>query len=140
MEVYLEKLRFNIVMNAAVSLSLSLVTLLLLRQSPTIVNFLLPTVEGFLIAMVLVYLIPLDRWCPIWAKKIGIPPLLLTLVSIAFVNVTVITFILNAQANSITAETLGNWAKALPILYLTAIVASLLTAKSYERITSEKTS
>ena len=134
----MEKLRFNIVMNAVVSLSLSLVTLLLLRQPPTAINFLLPTIEGFLIAMVLVYVIPLDKWCPVWAKKVGIPPLLLTLVSIAFVNVTVITFILNAQANSITAETLVNWAKSLPILYLTAIIASLLTAKSYERITSEK--
>ncbi|MGT2754878.1 hypothetical protein [Streptococcus ovis] len=134
----MEKLRFNIVMNTAVSVSLSLVTLLLLRQPPTAINFLLPTIEGFLIAMVLVYVIPLDKWCPVWAKKVGIPPLLLTLVSIAFVNVTVITFILNAQANSITAETLVNWAKSLPILYLTAIIASLLTAKSYERITSEK--
>ena len=134
----MEKLRFNIVMNTAVSVSLSLVTLLLLRQPPTAINFLLPTIEGFLIAMVLVYVIPLDKWCPVWAKKVGIPPLLLTLVSIAFVNVTVITFILNAQANSITAVTLVNWAKSLPILYLTAIIASLLTAKSYERITSEK--
>lgn len=127
----MEKVKFNCLMNAVVSVALSIVTLIILRQMPGVFNFLLPTIEGFAIAMVLTTVLPLERWGATLAQKMKLPEMLGSLVLIAFANVTCITFILNAQSNSLTAASILTWLKGLPIFYLTAIVVSMITARLY---------
>ncbi|MGT2750950.1 hypothetical protein ACVRXF_08655 [Streptococcus orisasini] len=52
------KLKFDVVMTVA----LSMVSLILLKQLLGILNFVIPTVEGFTIAMILASFLPLDSW------------------------------------------------------------------------------
>ncbi|AXQ78277.1 hypothetical protein DDV21_003875 [Streptococcus chenjunshii] len=125
------KLKFNGVMNAAVSLALSCVTLLLLKQGPDWSNFILPTAEGFVIAMFLTTVFPLERWGRSAAKKVSLPQMTGTLILTAFVNVTCITFILTFQQQPLTVGQLQLWAKTLPVFYLTAVTVSSLVAKVY---------
>ena len=125
------KLKFNGVMNAAVSLALSCVTLLLLKQGPDWSNFILPTAEGFVIAMFLTTVFPLERWGRSAAKKVSLSQMAGTLILTAFVNVTCITFILTFQQQPLTVSQLQFWAKTLPVFYLAAVTVSSLVAKVY---------
>ncbi|MGT2924485.1 hypothetical protein ACVR0O_04685 [Streptococcus caviae] len=127
------KLKFNIAMNAAVSVALSMVSLILLKQLPGIFNFVIPTIEGFAIAMFLTSFLPLDSWGKEIAKKIKLPEMAGALILIALVNVTSITFILNWQSHSLSQEAIIIWLKGLPVFYLTAIIVSMITAKWYLR-------
>ena len=52
------KLKFDVVMTVA----LSMVSLILLKQLLGILNFVIPTVEGFTIAMILASFLTLDSW------------------------------------------------------------------------------
>ncbi|MEX2783661.1 hypothetical protein AB3331_00525 [Streptococcus sp. H49] len=129
----MEKLKFNSLMNGAVSVALSSVTLLLLGQSPTRFNFVFPTLEGFAVAMFLTAVLPLEHWGRAVAKKIKIPQMAGSLIITAFVNVTCITFILTFQQQPLTVGRLQLWAKTLPVFYLTAVSVSSLVAKVYLR-------
>ncbi|MDQ0222344.1 hypothetical protein [Streptococcus moroccensis] len=129
------KLQFAILMNGTVSIAFSIVNLILINEGPTTENFMVPTVEGFLIAMVLVSVLPIDKWSSILSERSKISSARLALVITAFINVTVITFILSVQAMSFNKETLSIWLKQLPTFYLTALLVSFFTDRMIESLT-----
>ncbi|MFC3927203.1 hypothetical protein ACVR05_10260 [Streptococcus caprae] len=129
------KLQFAILMNGTVSIALSIVNLILINEGPTIENFMVPTAEGFLIAMILVSVLPIDKWSSILSERSKISSARLVLVITAFINVTVITFILSVQAMSFSKETLSIWLKQLPTFYLTALLVSFFTDRMIESLT-----